>query len=332
MDSRSTTEPSGAEGRLLYLAEHLTSLHASPDMPWLAGRFEFLGEKALGASLTVLALADESGMYRALQPAGRRPANARALWEEFGIAALASNRAAAGVFAQVERQAGTITVAVAGLFPNAASPSELTAIVVPVSHSRELMGVGVFIVEASELNEAMALILGSHAAVAIHQIRQREEARRLRSVDPKLWVPDEGFLLAQLRRELSRARRYGRELGVTLLRFENEPEVRRQFGDFFTDHLLRRLGSQLIAHVRDSDVLGALGGGYAIIHNETSFEGTEVSANRLREVVMDMVRQRFPQVPAPVISLTVAAYPRSGETLEALLSKLGANLQQGVAV
>jgi len=31
----------------------------------------------------------------------------------------------------------------------------------------------------------------------------------------------------------------------SLLRIENEPEVRARFGDFFTDHLLRRIGGQL---------------------------------------------------------------------------------------
>ena len=46
---------------------------------------------------------------------------------------------------------------------------------------------------------------------------QREEARRLHSVDRCLWMPDEDFLLAQLRREVTRARRYGREVGIAVL-------------------------------------------------------------------------------------------------------------------
>jgi hypothetical protein len=46
-------------------------------MAWLAGRFEFLGEKALGAALTVLALPDERGAFRAAASSSPRPASAR---------------------------------------------------------------------------------------------------------------------------------------------------------------------------------------------------------------------------------------------------------------
>jgi diguanylate cyclase (GGDEF)-like protein len=121
---------------------------------------------------------------------------------------------------------------------------------------------------------------------------------------------------------VSRARRYGRELGVVLLRLENEREFRTQFGDFFTDHLLRRIGSLLLATVRDSDVLGALDGGYAVLHTETSLEGTNVSAERLRDIVVDMVKKRFPEVPDPNISVTNAAFPAHGDNLEALVARL----------
>ena len=86
------------------------------------------------------------------------------------------------------------------------------------------------------------------------------------------------FLLTQLRREVARARRYGNEVGVALLRFESEAEVRAKFGDFYTDHLMRRIGSQLVAQLRDTDVVGALDGGYAIIHTETSLDGTQLSS------------------------------------------------------
>lgn len=307
-------------GRLAYLAEHLASMHASPDMPWLTGRFEFLGEKAVGAAMTLLALPDERGAFRASATASPRPAVARDLWEHLGVASLATNSAATDAFHEAERAARPITVPVAGLFGRTSEGATEDAIVAPVAFNREFVGAGVFVVETSSIAETLAGVLATHAAVAITQLRQREEARRLHSVDARLWVPDERFLISTLHREVTRARRYGREVGLALLRIENEPEIRARFGDFFTDHLMRRIGSQLQADVRESDVLGALRGGYAVIHTDTHLDGTRISAERLRDSVANMVQRRFPEAPAPNISLGVAAYPSTAADAEGLIA------------
>jgi GGDEF domain-containing protein len=141
-------------------------------------------------------------------------------------------------------------------------------------------------------------------------------------MDARLWVPDEDFLLAQLRREVARARRYGGELGLALLRFESEAEVRAKFGDFYTNHLMRRIGSQILAQLRDTDVVGALDGGYAVIHTETSLQGTQLSSERLRETVAQMIRQRFPEIREPRLSASAVAYPASASSAEDLVRQL----------
>ncbi len=320
MDQQPAAE--SAEGRLMYLVENLATLHAATGMPWIAGRFEFLGEKALGAALTVLALPDENGAYRAVASASPRTAAARALWDALDIDDLAANASAAAVFGEAESHARAVRHAVRELFPECTHAGPEDAIVAPIAFNRELIGVGLFVVEPGEMTEALASILASHAAVAMHQLRERDEARRLHSMDARLWVPDEDFLLTQLRREVARSRRYGRELGVALLRFESEADVRAKYGDFYTNHLVRRIGSQLLAKLRDTDVVGALNGGYAVIHTETPLAGTELSAERLRDSVTQMIAQRFPEIVEPRISIRTVAYPTSGATAEELVSAL----------
>ncbi len=313
----------GTEGRLMYLVENLATLHAASDMQWIAGRFEFLGEKALGASLSVLALPDETGAYRAVASASPRTASARDLWDALDIDGLPQNSSAVAVFGEAESHARAAHYPLRVLFPDSERADGETAIVAPISFNRELTGVGLFVVEPGDMTESMATMLASHAAVAIHQLRERESARRLHSMDARLWVPDEAFLVAQLRREVARARRYGRELGLALLRFESEPDVRAKFGDFYTNHLMRRIGSQILAKLRDSDVVGALEGAYAVIHTETSLEGTVLSSERLRESVVQMIEQRFPEVAEPRLSIRVVAYPGSAGTAEDLVRALG---------
>ncbi len=312
----------GAEGRLIYLVENLATLHAASGMPWIAGRFEFLGEKALGAALTVLALPDETGAYRAVASSSPRTAAARDLWGALGIDELAANASAAAVFGEVESHARAVRYQVRELFPECTYSGPEDAIIAPIAFNRELIGVGVFVVEPGEMTEALATILASHAAVAMHQLREREDARRLHSMDARLWVPDEDFLIAQLRREVARSRRYGREMGVALLRFESEAEVRAKFSDFYTNHLMRRIGSQLLAKLRDTDVVGALDGGYAVIHTETSLAGTELSSERLRDSVLQMIAQRFPEITEPRLSIRTVAYPASSTTVEDLVREL----------
>ncbi len=319
--------------RLLYLAEELASVHACPDFAWLAGRFEFLGEKALGASLSVLAIADEAGVYRPVAASPHTPANARALRDALGVARLPSNAVATALLADLEQSPRPAVVRVAELFQSPDQDcAQSEAIVAPVVYNRESIGVAIFLVGPSPVNEQIAVILAQHVAVAIDELRQHDDARRLHSVDPILWVPDEHFLLGQLQRELSRARRYHRQVGLAVVRCETETAVRAQFGDFFADHLLRRIGSHLLAQVRDSDVLGVLHGGYAVIHNETSLAGTRLSAERLRESVTRMLDQRVPEVSGLPVSLAVVAYPESGETLEDLLRNVCSTESQAPAV
>lgn len=314
---------SDAAGRLVYLAEQLTSMHAAPDMAWLTGRFEFIGENAVGASLTLLARPDASECYRAERGGTTRTANARALREDLHIDELSANQRAARIFAEVAADGRTRTYDVQEMFEDAVTSLAKQVVVAPIAHNRETLGAGVFVLpEPSELSELMAGLLCQHAGVAIFQLREREEARRLHSTDPRLWVPDEDFLLAQVRREVVRARRYGREVGVALLRVENERDVRQRFGSFYADHMMRRIGAQLMSIVRDSDVVGALDGAFAVIHAETAMQGTQISAGRLRDRVLEMVQQRFPEAPSLDVSVSVVAYPESGSTLEDLLHGL----------
>jgi diguanylate cyclase (GGDEF)-like protein len=311
------------DGRLIYLVENLTSLHGAADMPWLAGRFEFLGEHALGAALTALVLADDAGIWRATASASPRPAYVRALWDALGLDDLGTNAAAATALEAATSSTKPLRITTTDIFSEQADRSLDTTILAALAFNREAIGVGLFLThEPDAMSESVAAVLANHAAVAIYQLRERDDARRLHSVDPKLWVPDENFLLSQLGREVARARRYGRELGVAVLRLENESAVRFKFGDFYTDHMMRRMGGHLMASVRDTDVLGALGGGYAVLHTETGADGTNVSAHRLRDGVLKMIGQRFPEAPAPDVSVSIATLPANGETAEDLVSAL----------
>lgn len=313
MDNQSLDSTGG--GRFLYFAEHLATLHASPDLPWLAGRFEFIAERVIGSSLTILALTDEAGELRIVRATGARPAQTRVLWEALHVDSLPQHAAASALLAA--RRPSWMPIE--QVFPAVEAAPQDEVLVAPLIFNSEILGAGILLTTKLEQTEELAGILAAHAAVAIMQLRHRDEARRLHSFDARLWVPDEYFLAAQFKREINRARRYGREVGLAVLRLENEREILDRYGSFFTDHLLRRIGAQLMSSVRDSDVLGALDGAYAVIHTETGLAGTEISGGRLRDAVVEMARRSFPEIPLLRVSVSIAAYPDHGDVAEDLL-------------
>ena len=307
--------------RLLVLAEDLASLHGSPDLQWLGTRFARLGERVLGAVLSIVALPDERGAFRAMSASSPATVLARQLWVRLDISNLATNLTAAAAFAEVEQRGTPLSLPLERLFTRQVSAAGVEAgIVAPAIYEREQVGMCLFIAPEDPFNEVLAGILASHLAVAIHRLRMVEEGRRLHSIDPVLWIPDEQFLLSSLRREVSRARRYDRPLGLTLLGVKDTDAIRERFGNFFTDHLLRRIGSQVISHVRDSDIVGALDGGIAVIQVETPPDGIVVAGQRLTEAAALMVRQRFPELPSLTFTLAAAAYPSQGDTAERLIA------------
>jgi len=306
--------------RLLVLAEHVAQLHASPDLAWLATRFTYLAERALGASLAILGIPDERGSYRAVPPSSPGPVLARQLWIRLDVANLPTNLSAAAVFAESEQRGSPRSMPLERVFGERAAVTGMDDVVVaPAVFEREQIGMCIFVADGSAFNERLAGILAAHVAVAVFRLRTLEEGRRLHSVDPVLWIPDQQFLLSSLRREVSRARRYERQLGLALLHVTDVEQIRDRYGKFFTDHLLRRVGSQIMAHVRDSDIVGALDGGFAVIHVETSPDGLAIAARRLTQAVALMVRQRFPELPPVGLAVATAAYPAHADSVEALI-------------
>lgn len=322
MNQQAHIAPDGAGGRLVYLAENLAALHAATSVSALAGRVVFLGERALGAVLSVLAIPDETGAYRAVLSGSPLPASARAVWEGLHIDALSTNLSAGAAFGRAQGHSRACRYPLSELFPERECSGSEEALVAPITRERELIGIALFVVGPDEATDMMATILVDHVAVAIHQLWERDDARRLHFMDGRLWVPDEIFLLAQFRREVARSRRYGHDAGIALLRFESETDVRAKFGDFYANHLMRRIGSQLLANLRNTDVVGALDGGYAVIYADTSLDGTELSTQRLRDAVLEMIAVRFPEIVDPEVSFRAAAYPVSGSTVEDLVRNL----------
>jgi diguanylate cyclase (GGDEF)-like protein len=108
----------------------------------------------------------------------------------------------------------------------------------------------------------------------IENARRYEEARRLADMDPVTGLQNERYFDERLVREVSRARRYERELALLLFRLE--------FADGGTS-LLTTVGRRVLSAVRSADVSCYLGNGrFAIILPEVGVREAEHLHRRLQ--------------------------------------------------
>lgn len=86
--------------------------------------------------------------------------------------------------------------------------------------------------------------------------------------------------------ELSRARRYGRQLSVTMIDIDFFKAVNDTYGHAIGDTVLKAVAKVCAETVRGQDCLARLGGEeFAILTPETGAEGATILADRLREKI-----------------------------------------------
>ena len=77
---------------------------------------------------------------------------------------------------------------------------------------------------------ARAEVFGHHVAIALRNLRAKDEGRKRGELDSVRWVYDEWRLQEQLTQETLRARRHSRPLSILLLRVQNLEQLRQRFG------------------------------------------------------------------------------------------------------
>jgi diguanylate cyclase (GGDEF)-like protein len=96
--------------------------------------------------------------------------------------------------------------------------------------------------------------------------------------------PQKKFFLGEL--EITRARRYNYRVSVAMLDLDHFKAVNDNYGHEVGDQLLRHFGSTCVELLRDSDLIGRVGGEeFAIIFPHMSAAEALEAVERLRETV-----------------------------------------------
>jgi two-component system cell cycle response regulator len=223
----------------------------------------------------------------------------------------------------VRGRAGTGT---ADLAPGPGEPTETSLIAVPLKSSGTVIGVldlyGSSNAAGYDDNDLATIrTFASQATVAVDNVLLHEEAQRLSITDALTGLWNYRYFTMTVGKEIERATRFGRPLGLLMLDLDHFKGVNDTFGHPRGDAVLVEFAARVRAEVRDVDTVARYGGEeIVVILPETDAAGAAVLAER----ICDAVRRRpFGEPGVTPVHLTVsiggAVYPDHGQTTGLLL-------------
>jgi two-component system cell cycle response regulator len=125
-----------------------------------------------------------------------------------------------------------------------------------------------------------------------------------------------------LEREISRSKRYGRELGLVLFDIDHFKQKNDTFGHLAGDAILRELALVVRAKLRREDIFARVGGEeFAVLTPEVGARGVRDVAEKVR-VVVEATTFRFEKNVIPTtVSLGIALWQSGEDTGEALYKR-----------
>ena len=136
--------------------------------------------------------------------------------------------------------------------------------------------------EDLRLLEAMA----GHAAVALGNAHRFEETLRRAQHDALTGLANHGHFWTTLEREVDRANRYGRSLGLVMIDVDHFKAYNDRFGHPRGDEALVSVARAIASHCRTHDLVARYGGEeFAALLPEAPLDGALAFAEKIRQVV-----------------------------------------------
>jgi len=183
--------------------------------------------------------------------------------------------------------------------------------------------------DVQQLTESVA----EHIGLALANLKLRETLRNQSIRDPLTGLFNRRYMESTLNRELLRASRKERPVGLIMLDVDHFKQFNDLHGHTAGDALLRELGTFLQRNTRGEDVVCRYGGEeFVLILPEATLEISRQRAEQIREGVQGiLVRHEGKELGPVTLSLGVAAYPQHFEKPIALVGAADAALYKAKA-
>ena len=190
----------------------------------------------------------------------------------------------------------------------------------PMVGQTEILGI-LHLQMAPRLKQALAVAVAGQIALALGSLKLREALRAQAIRDPLTGLFNRRYMEESLERELLRAIRNQRPLGVIMLDLDHFKQLNDRAGHDAGDAILRELSSCIQTHTREYDLACRYGGEeFTIILPDASLDVTIKRAEKLRDTFKHLSMQyKNRRLPAGTLSLGVAGFPENGSTIDAIL-------------
>jgi diguanylate cyclase (GGDEF)-like protein len=174
---------------------------------------------------------------------------------------------------------------------------------------------------SSVASEALAVSVGEHLGLALTNLRLRESLRDQSIRDPLTGLFNRRYLEETLEREISRAARSGKPIGVMMMDIDHFKRFNDAFGHPGGDALMRELGALLHTHTRIEDAACRYGGDeFVVALPESPLEIVLARAEELRRAAHLLnIMHEGSVLSAVSMTVGVAVYPDHGSDMDALV-------------
>jgi diguanylate cyclase (GGDEF)-like protein len=169
--------------------------------------------------------------------------------------------------------------------------------------------------------QQFAVAVAEHVSLALSNMKLRETLHNLSIRDPLTGLFNRRFMEESLERELLKAKRYSRPLGVIMIDIDHFKRFNDTYGHEAGDLVLRELSVFLQNHIRLTDIPCRFGGEeFTLILPEADIALTQQRAEQIRQgVVAIRVKIQGQTLAEITISQGVAVFPGNGQTGEEIL-------------
>jgi diguanylate cyclase (GGDEF)-like protein/PAS domain S-box-containing protein len=172
-----------------------------------------------------------------------------------------------------------------------------------------------------ETFQPLARTVAEHVGLAMANFNLRQTLRIQSIRDPLTGLFNRRYMEETINREIPRATRYQRPLGIILFDIDRFKDFNDTFGHSAGDTVLSTLGEFVRAHIRSEDIACRYGGEeIVLILPDAPLEVTLARAEMLRSGINGLrLEHRGQSLGELAVSIGVAVFPRHGVTGEVLL-------------
>ena len=187
----------------------------------------------------------------------------------------------------------------------------------PMMVQCETLGI-LYLQMAPRLKQPLAVAVAGQIGLALGNLKLREALRVQAIRDPLTGLFNRRYREESLERELRRAIRNQRPLGIIMLDLDHFKQLNDRSGHEAGDTILRELGTCIQTLTREYDLACRYGGEeFTIILPDASLDVTVKRAEKLRDKFKHLnMQHQNRRLAAGTLSLRVAGFPEHGSTTE----------------